>query len=138
MRRTKLERADELEVKIHEMQNERKTLLQGHKEDERKNRTRRLCKHAAVLENVVPETASMNDEQLKWLFEQTLTTDFANTRIGWAKTRKTSQPSQNQTSATVHESQSQVKPTLLNTASVTATKKVSGSVSNDSAGADIA
>jgi len=138
MRRTKLERADELEVKINEMQNERKVLLQGHKEDERKNRTRRLCKHAAVLENVVPETASMNDEQLKWLFEQTLTTEFAKTRIGWAKSRKTSPTVQKQAPAAVHDSQSQVKSTIPNAASVTQTKNVDSFVTDDSATADIA
>ena len=138
MRRTKLERAEVLEVKIKEMENEKKLLLQGHKEDERKNRTRRLCKHAGVLESVVPETASMNDEQLKWLFEQTLTTDFAKIRIGWARNRKPPQSVQNQTPVTVQEPQNHEKSSMPNASTINQTNKNDSTASGSTAVADIA
>jgi butyrate kinase len=81
MTKTKLDRATELEEQIQQMQNRRKLLLQQHKEDERKKRTHRICKRGALLENILPETLTLTDEQIKELLETTLLTKFTRDKL---------------------------------------------------------
>lgn len=59
----KLERINNLEENIRKMENQRKTLLQQYREQERKDRTKRLCKRAGFLESILPDTIKLSDER---------------------------------------------------------------------------
>ena len=54
-----------------------KRLLQQQKEQERKDRTRRLCKRAGLLESLLPDTIPLTDEQFKTLLEKALLSDYS-------------------------------------------------------------
>lgn len=51
-------------------------LIQKQKEQDRKDRTKRLCKRAGLLESLLPDTISLTDEQFKSFLEKTLLNDF--------------------------------------------------------------
>lgn len=65
MSKTKLERAADIEQMIERLKKCRLTLIQSHKLQERKNRTHRLCKRSGYLEKVIPELATLTDEQFE-------------------------------------------------------------------------
>jgi len=96
MARTKLERAEELEAKIRKMENERKELLQKHKEDERKSRTHRLCKRGGLLESIFPDTLNLTDDQFKNFLEMTMLTEYTRLRYNDARSGKLSHHSSTQ------------------------------------------
>ena len=96
MARTKLERAEELEAKIRKMENERKELLQKHKEDERKSRTHRLCKRGGLLESIFPDTLNLTDDQFKNFLEMTMLTEYTRSRCADARSGKLSHHSSTQ------------------------------------------
>jgi len=77
----KLEKAAKLEEEIRQLTNQRKMVLQQHKEDERKKRTHRICKRGAMIESILPESKDFSDDQIKTLLEQVLTSGFAVKRI---------------------------------------------------------
>jgi len=81
MSKSKLDRALDLEEKMKEMNNERKLLLQQHREEELKKRDRRIRKNGALLESVQPEVINLSDAELKWLLEKCLTTSFTQDRF---------------------------------------------------------
>ena len=74
---TKLERINNIENEIRQLENQRKQLLQQHKEQERKERTHRLCKRGGLLESILPDTITLTDEQFKMFLEKTLLNDNA-------------------------------------------------------------
>ena len=96
MARTKLERAEELEAKIRKMENERKELLQKHKEEERKSRTHRLCKRGGLLESIFPDTLNLTDDQFKNFLEMTMLTEYTRSRYADARSGKLSHHSSTQ------------------------------------------
>jgi hypothetical protein len=51
--------------------------MQQQKEKERKDRTKRLCKRAGLLESLLPDTISLTDEQFKTFLEKTVTTEHS-------------------------------------------------------------
>lgn len=75
MAKTTTEKIENLQEQIEQLENQRKRLLQQQKEQERKDRTKRLCKRAGLLESMLPETIPLTDEQFKILLEKTLLTD---------------------------------------------------------------
>ena len=77
MARTKLERISGIEEEIRQLENQRKQLMQQHKEQERKERTHRLCKRGGLLESILPDTVPLTDDQFKVFLEKTIITDFA-------------------------------------------------------------
>jgi len=77
MPRTKIERIASIEEQIAQLENQRKQLLQKHKEDERKARTRRLIQRGAILEGFIPDPADYTEEQIQTFLKETLDTDFA-------------------------------------------------------------
>ena len=81
MSKSKLEKAERLEEEIQRLKNEKKIVLQQHREQERKARTHRICKRGALLESILPESVDLTDEQLKILLEKTLQSNFARNRI---------------------------------------------------------
>jgi len=76
MAKTKQEKISDLQEQIAQLENQRKRLIQQEKEQERKDRTKRLCKRAGLLESLLPDTIPLTDEQFKIFLEKTMLTDF--------------------------------------------------------------
>jgi len=76
MAKTRAEKINNIETEIQQLENQRKKLIQQEKEQNRKDRTRRLCKRAGLLESLLPDTIPLSDEQFKTFLEKTLLTDF--------------------------------------------------------------
>ena len=47
------------------IENQRKKLIQEQKQQERKDRTKRLCKRMGLFESMLPESISLTDEQFQ-------------------------------------------------------------------------
>ena len=77
MAKTKLEKIADIELQMSQLDNQRKQLIQKQKEQERKNRTRRLCKRAGLLESMLPDTISLTDEHFKIFLEKTILTEHS-------------------------------------------------------------
>ena len=75
MAKTKIERIAGLEEQIKQLENQRKQLVQKQKEQERKDRTRRLCRRMGLLESMLPDTIPLTDEQFKTFLERTTAND---------------------------------------------------------------
>ena len=56
MAKSRLEKIESIKTEIAQLENQRKRLLQAEKEQERKDRTRRLCKRAGLMESMLPDT----------------------------------------------------------------------------------
>jgi len=68
MAKTKIEKIATIETEIKQLENQRKLLLQQHKEQERKARTRRLIERGAMIESLIPGAAEMaNNDFMAYL-----------------------------------------------------------------------
>lgn len=76
MAKTKQEKIDGIQEQIAQLENQKKRLLQEQKLQERKNRTKRLCQRARLLESLMPDTVPLTDEQFKLFLDKTMS-DFA-------------------------------------------------------------
>ncbi|EOS65846.1 DUF3847 domain-containing protein [Oscillibacter sp. 1-3] len=56
---------------------DKKRLIQEQKEQERKDRTNRLCKRMGFIEKLLPDTIPLTEEQFKTFVEQTVATDHS-------------------------------------------------------------
>ena len=52
-------------------------LIQEQEEQERKDRTNRLCKHMGFIEKLLPDTIPLTEEQFKTFVEQTIATEHS-------------------------------------------------------------
>ena len=77
MAKTRLEKIESIQTEIQQLENQRKRLLQAEKEQERKDRTKRLCKRAGLLESLIPDTIPLTDEQFKTFLEKTIITEHS-------------------------------------------------------------
>lgn len=77
MAKTKLEKIAGIEEEIRQLENKRKRLIQEQKEQERKDRTNRLCKRMGLFEKLVPDTIPLTEEQFKTFLEQTVLTEHS-------------------------------------------------------------
>ena len=77
MSRTTVEKIDSIQAQIQQLENERKRLLQQQKEQERKDRTKRLIERGVILESLVPGAAAFTNEQIKVFLEKTVGSDSA-------------------------------------------------------------
>ena len=57
---------------IRQLENKKKRLIQEQKEQERKDRTNRLCKRMGLFEKLLPDTIPLTEEQFKTFLEQTV------------------------------------------------------------------
>lgn len=78
MAQSKVEKIASIEQEIKQLKERQKQLLQQHNLQERKDRTKRLCKRAGLLESMLPDTIPLTDEQFKTFLEKTILTDMAN------------------------------------------------------------
>ncbi len=57
--------------KSGQLENKKKRLIQEQKEQERKDRTNRLCKRMGLFEKLLPDSITLTKEQFKTFLEQT-------------------------------------------------------------------
>jgi len=77
MGKTRAEKIDSIKEEITQLENRRKQLIQQEKAQERKDRTKRLCKRAGLLESLLPDTVPLIDELFKIFLEKTINTDHS-------------------------------------------------------------
>lgn len=75
--KTNTEKIESIKLKIQQLENERKKILQAQKEVDRKARTKRLIEHGAILESLIPGADTFTNDQIKSLLEKTVTTENA-------------------------------------------------------------
>ena len=69
MAKTKAEKITSIEEEIRQLENRRRQLVQEQKAQERKDRTKRLCKRMGLFESLLPESISLTDEQFQIFLE---------------------------------------------------------------------
>ncbi len=72
MAKTKLEKIAGIEEEIRQLENKRKQLVQEQKAQERKDRTKRLCRRMGLFESLVPDSIPLTEEQFKTFLEKTV------------------------------------------------------------------
>ena len=77
MAKTTTEKIESIRIEMQQLKNEEKLLVQKHKEEMRKARTRRLCSRGGYLESRLPEIIALTDEQYYSFLDKTLLTDNA-------------------------------------------------------------
>ncbi len=77
MAKTKLEKIAGIEEEIRQLENRRRQLVQEQKAQERKDRTKRLCRRMGLFESLVPDSIPLTEEQFKTFLEKTVMTDQA-------------------------------------------------------------
>ena len=77
MAKTKIEKIAGIEEEIRQLENKKKRLIQEQKEQERKDRTNRLCKRMGLFEKLLPDTIPLTEGQFKTFLEQTIATEHS-------------------------------------------------------------
>lgn len=72
-----MEKIADIELQMSQLENQKKQLVQQYKEQERKDRTKRLCKRMGLLESMLPDTITLTDEQFKIFLEKTIFSESA-------------------------------------------------------------
>ena len=74
---TKKEKIASIEEQIAQLKNQQKLLKQQHNEQERKDRTKRLCRRMGLFESLLPETIPLTDDLFKTFLEKTILSEYA-------------------------------------------------------------
>lgn len=77
MPKTKLEKIAGIEEEIRQLENRRRQLVQEQKAQERKDRTKRLCRRMGLFESLVPDSIPLTEEQFKTFLEKTVMTEHS-------------------------------------------------------------
>lgn len=77
MAQSKIEKIASIEEEIRQLKERQKLLKQQHNLQERKDRTKRLCKRMGLFESMLPDTILLTDEQFKTFLEQTVATEYS-------------------------------------------------------------
>lgn len=77
MAKTKAEKIAGIEEEIRQLENRRRQLVQEQKAQERKDRTKRLCRRMGLFESLVPDSIPLTEEQFKTFLEQTIATEHS-------------------------------------------------------------
>lgn len=77
MAKTKTEKIADIQAQIEQLKNQEKRLMQQQKEQERKDRTKRLCKRMGLFESMLPDTIPLTDGQFKIFLEKTVATEHS-------------------------------------------------------------
>ena len=72
MPKTKLEKIAGMEEEIRQLENRRRQLVQEQKAQERKDRTKRLCRRMGLFESLIPDSIPLTEEQFKTFLEKTV------------------------------------------------------------------
>lgn len=76
MAKTKAEKIADIELQLEQLENQRKKLVQEQKIQERKDRTKRLCKRMGLFESMLPDTIPLTDEQFQIFLEKTVASEY--------------------------------------------------------------
>ena len=76
MAKTKAEKIADIELQMTQLENLRKKLIQEQKQQERKDRTKRLCKRMGLIESMLPESISLTDEQFQTFLEKAVANEY--------------------------------------------------------------
>jgi len=77
----KLERINTIEENIKKMENQKKNLMQQYKEQERKERTHRLCKRGGLLESILPDTITLSDDRFETFVKEHIASKFGSSAL---------------------------------------------------------
>lgn len=77
MAKTKAEKITSIEEEIRQLENRRRQLVQEQKAQERRDRTKRLCRRMGLFESLVPDSIPLTEEQFKTFLEKTVAADHA-------------------------------------------------------------
>lgn len=75
MAKTKIEKIASIEEEIQQLKERQRLLQQQHNTQERKDRTKRLCRRMGLFESLLPDTIPLTDEQFKTFLEKIILTD---------------------------------------------------------------
>ena len=92
MSKTKFEKIASIEQEIEQLKNRHKKLLQEQKAQERKDRTKRLCKRAGLLESMLPDSIPLTDELFKTFLEKTVANEYGRRMLANIATRCNTAP----------------------------------------------
>jgi len=76
MAKTRVEQIANIDDEITRLENRRKELVQQHKAQERKERTKRLCRRMGLFESLVPESIPLTEEQFRSFLESTVASPY--------------------------------------------------------------
>jgi len=76
MPKTTAEKIATKREQIQQLQNEEKQLIQKQKEQDRKDRTKRLCQRHGLLEKFMPDLATITDEQFETFIRKGINTSY--------------------------------------------------------------
>ena len=88
-----------IKTEIAQLENQRKRLLQAEKEQERKDRTRRLCSRHGLLEKMLPEIITITDEQFQAFLEKVVTNNYGRDILNKIIAQNAAAPTPNSTNA---------------------------------------
>jgi len=77
MARTKIEKIANIKEQIQQLENRRKRLIQEQNEQERKDRTKRLCRRMGLFESLLPDSIPLSEEHFKTFLEKTILSESA-------------------------------------------------------------
>ena len=77
MSKTRVEKIAGIEEEIRQLENRRRQLVQEQKTQERKDRTKRLCRRMGLFESLVPDTIPLTEEQFKVFLEKTVAAEHS-------------------------------------------------------------
>ena len=101
MAKTRIEKIATIEEEMRLLEVERKKLLAQEKEQAKKDRTKRLCKRAGLLESLLPDTIALTDEQFKTFLEKTVANDFGRRTLANITPQKSATPETKESTETV-------------------------------------
>ena len=77
MAKTKTEKITSIEEEIRQLEIKRRQLVQEQKAQERKDRTKRLCRRMGLFESLLPDTIPLTEEQFKTFLEKTVAAEHS-------------------------------------------------------------
>lgn len=92
MAKTKAEKIAAIELQMTRLENQRKKLIQEQKQQERKDRTKRLCKRMGLFESMLPESISLTDEQFQIFLEKTIAAEHSRRILDGLTAQRSAQP----------------------------------------------
>lgn len=75
MAKSKIEKIASIEEEIRQLKERQRLLQQQHNAQERKDRTKRLCRRMGLFESLLPDTIPLTDEQFKTFLTKTVNTE---------------------------------------------------------------
>ena len=73
---TKLEKIADIQKQIEQLKNQQKLYQQQHNDQERKARTKRLCRRMGLFESLLPEIITLTEEQFKTFLKKAVTNSY--------------------------------------------------------------